>query len=960
MASIDNEQIIIDFETNAASTVADMAKVKGQIDELKKAQKELQDIKKQNGSLTEAEAEQYEQLGLQIKTLGNTYRQLQTEGVGAMTALKDSGEAYSDSIAGMRAQLSDLLKIYDNLSEADRQSSKGLELQSNINDLTSQLKTLEEETGRFQRNVGNYPEVVKAIIPGINDLNGLLSTLGLQMKDLEGGAKKGLNSLASSVGKSFSQIGSIIKSNPIGAILTAIVLVVNKLSDAFKKNDDAMTALQKAFTAFEPIIEGVNFLFDKLAEGVAWLVGGMANLVKAVGGLIPGYEESQKAAEGLVQAQDDLEESEREYTVNSARRNKEIAKLRDKAVENPDVRERMKALKEAQRLEEENLKEELALSKKRMKNRILQAKIDKDTSDETKNEIAKMRADMLKAEQTYYEGHRKLQKEYNKYEREAISGLSKERQELYKNLKAKLNDLEADKERIKQKRLLTYVTLTGDTSSKIYQMIAKKIDSEYSGNGKIAALQKQIDAMLKESENAQKKADKVSKSTKDNGDELKKNLEKLNEELLNDNERVLNQLKKDYDEDVKTLKDALKKKLISENEYYDKLQQRRTKYNDEVLNQLKNDYDDDAKSLKDALDKKLISEDEYYDRLRQRGNQYNDAVVNKLKKDYDDDAKSLKDALDKKLLSENEYYDKLQQREIQYNDAVVKQNEQMANTLAQNRISEGESQINEKYDNGDSLEKQLLDLEYDDYADYQLRKQQLTEETNQKILDNEIAKSQAMIALWQQELSDWEGTEEEKAKLQSRIDGEQDKLTKNLLKKQENTLEAQNKVTEKNEKKKEKIRDLGNKALSQGLSTASALAGDNAEAQKGIQVADAIINTISGAVGAFQGITKDTGGWGIALATATAAMVTAAGMANVKEIIDTKIPGGDGSGSAASTAPSINASSVASLTDSTQAVNTVIGDETIQAMSDQRVYVVESDITSTQKKVEVAENGNNF
>lgn len=868
MASIDNEQIIIDFETNAASTVSDMAKVKGQIDELKKAQKELQDIKKQNGSLTEAEAEQYEQLGLQIKTLGNTYRQLQTEGVGAMTALKDSGEAYSDSIAGMRAQLSDLLKIYDNLSEADRQSSKGLELQSNINDLTSQLKTLEEETGRFQRNVGNYPEVVKAIIPGINDLNGLLGTLGLQMEDLEGGAKKGLNSLASSVGKSFSQIGNIIKTNPIGALLTAIVLVVNKLVDAFKKNDDAMTALQKAFTAFEPIIEGVNFLFDKLAEGVAWLVGGMADLVKAVGSLIPAYDESQKAAEGLVQAQDDLEEAEREYTVNSARRNKEIARLRDEATENPDVRERMKALKEAQRLEEENLKEELKIAQERVRIREEQAKKEKDTSDETKNEIAKMRADMLKAEQTYYEGHRKLQREYNRYQKEAISGLSKERQEIYKNIDAQLQEAKAKKANL-EATMRIYAATSHNTSSAIYKMMEKGLSSL---NAEIDPLQKKIDAMLKESENAQKKADKVSKSTKDNGDELKKNLEKLNEELLNDNERVLNQLKKDYDEDVKTLRNALKKKLISE----------------------------------------------------------------------------------------NEYYDKLQQREVQYNDAVVKQNEQMANTLAQNRMSEGESQINEKYDNGESLESQLLDLEYDDYADYQLRKQQLAEETNQKILDNEIAKSQAMIALWQQELSDWEGTEEEKAKLQTKIDGEQNKLTKNLLKKQETTMEAQNKVTEKNEKKKEKIRDMSNKALSQGLATASALAGDNAEAQKGIQVADAIINTISGAVGAFQGITKDTGGWGIALATATAAMVTAAGMANVKEIIDTKIPGGDGSGSAASTAPSINASSVASLTDSTQAVNTVIGDETIQAMSDQRVYVVESDITSTQKKVEVAENGNNF
>ena len=865
MASIDNEQIIIDFETNAASTISDMAKVKGQIDELKKAQKELQDIKKQNGSLTEAEAQQYEQLGLQIKTLGNTYRQLQTEGVGAMTALKDSGEAYSDSIAGMRAQLSDLTKIYDNLSEAQRQSSQGLELQTNINDLTSQLKILEEETGRFQRNVGNYPEQITAIIPGISQLDGALGKLGLSFSGLATSGTKAF----SQIGNSFTTLGKAFLSNPVGIVLTGLVLVVNKLVDAFKKNDDAMTALQKAFTVFSPILEGINFLFDKLAEGIAFVVGGMADLGKAVLSLIPGYKESQKEAEGLVQAQDDLEEAEREYTVNSARRNKEIARLRDEAAENPDVTKRMKALKEAQKLEEENLKEELKIAQERVRIREAQAKKDKDTSDETKNEIAKMRADMLKAEQTYYEGHRKLQKEYNRYQKEAISGLSKERQEIYKNIDAQLQEAKAKKVNL-EATMRIYAATTHTTSSAIYKMMEKGLSSL---NAEIDPLQKKIDAMLKESENAQKKADKVSKSTKDNGDELKKNLEKLNEELLNDNERVLNQLKKDYDEDVKTLQDALKKKLISE----------------------------------------------------------------------------------------NEYYDKLQQREIQYNDAVVKQNEQMANTLAQNRISEGESQINEQHDNGESLESQLLDLEYDDYADYQLRKQQLAEETNQRILDNEIAKSQAMIALWQQELSDWQGTEEEKAKLQVKIDGEQDKLTKNLLKKQESTMEAQNKVTEKNEKKKEKLRDMGNKALSQGLATATALAGDNAEAQKGIQVADAIINTIAGAVGAFQGITKDTGGWGIALATTTAAMVTAAGMANVKEILDTKIPGGDGSGSAASaTAPSINASSVASLTDSTQAVNTVIGDETIQAMSDQRVYVVESDITSTQKKVEVAENGNNF
>ena len=532
----------------------------------------------------------------------------------------------------------------------------------------------------------------------------------------------------------------------------------------------------------------------------------------------------------------------------------------------------MKALKEAQRLEEENLKEELKIAQERVRIREEQAKKDKDTSDETKNEIAKMRADMLKAEQTYYEGHRKLQKEYNRYQKEAISGLSKERQEIYKNIEAQLQEAQAKKANL-EATMKIYAATTHDTSSAIYKMMEKGLSNL---NAEIDPLQKKIDAMLKESENAQKKADKVSKTVTDNAkderEKLAENLEKLNEKLLIDHKRVLAQLKKDYEADQKIFDAALKEKLISQEDFQKK-----------------------SKALKD-----------------------------------------------------------------EYDEAVTKQNQKAADEISQNRMSNKESQINEKYDNGESLEKQLLDLEYDDYADYQLRKQQLAEETNQRILDNEIKKSQDMIALWQQELDDWEGSEEEKAKIQAKIDAEQQKLDKNLVKKQEATMEAQNNVIQKNEKKKEKIRDLGNKALSQGLSTATALAGDNAEAQKGIQVADAIINTISGAVGAFQGITKDTGGWGIALATATAAMVTAAGMANVKEIIDTKIPGGDGSGSAASTAPSINASSVASLTDSTQAVNTVIGDETIQAMSDQRVYVVESDITSTQKKVEVAENGNNF
>lgn len=60
------------------------------------------------------------------------------------------------------------------------------------------------------------------------------------------------------------------------------------------------------------------------------------------------------------------------------------------------------------------------------------------------------------------------------------------------------------------------------------------------------------------------------------------------------------------------------------------------------------------------------------------------------------------------------------------------------------------------------------------------------------------------------------------------------------------------------------------------------------EKNKSIQIAIATINTIAGALGAFMGITKDTGGWGIGLAIAQATAVFASGMAQINAIKNTQ------------------------------------------------------------------------
>ena len=64
------------------------------------------------------------------------------------------------------------------------------------------------------------------------------------------------------------------------------------------------------------------------------------------------------------------------------------------------------------------------------------------------------------------------------------------------------------------------------------------------------------------------------------------------------------------------------------------------------------------------------------------------------------------------------------------------------------------------------------------------------------------------------------------------------------------------------------------------------------EQYKNLKAAQAIIDTLSASVSAFAGITKDTGGWGLALALAQASTVIATGMATVKKIYAVQTNGG--------------------------------------------------------------------
>ena len=155
------------------------------------------------------------------------------------------------------------------------------------------------------------------------------------------------------------------------------------------------------------------------------------------------------------------------------------------------------------------------------------------------------------------------------------------------------------------------------------------------------------------------------------------------------------------------------------------------------------------------------------------------------------------------------------------------------------------------------------------------------------------------------------------------------------------------------EKKKQDARMQTLSATSSILNSVSTLLGKQTEEGKALAIAAATIDTYVSAVSAYKAAAKIDP---IILAPLSAAAAIASGLANVNAIINTKVPKTSGGGSGASM-PSVTRPSLPPMVRPSSNMVT-IGNESIRTQSngiDQKVYVVESDITNTQNKVKAIE-----
>lgn len=148
----EDKQKILDIKVKYEDAIYGIIRYKEKIDQLKQSIKDLQQQEKDKTITTNEMKVQTEAINATIKEYQYNVRALQKE---IQNNVRTENEQ-EGSLKQLRAQLSNATKAYDEMSRAERDSSKGQEMQEHIQDLIEELKEAEEATGRFQRSVGSY------------------------------------------------------------------------------------------------------------------------------------------------------------------------------------------------------------------------------------------------------------------------------------------------------------------------------------------------------------------------------------------------------------------------------------------------------------------------------------------------------------------------------------------------------------------------------------------------------------------------------------------------------------------------------------------------------------------------------------------------------------------------------------------------------------------------------------
>lgn len=414
MASYSDEQTILKINVDYEKAIEGIIRYRQEIEKLQEKQKSLMD---ENKTL-DKDSSQYQQnerdliiLNEQIKEYQFNIRTLSKEVQNNARIELEANEERAGSLKDMRAQLSILTKMYDEMGAKQRGSAEGETLAKQINQLSQEIKDAEAATGRFYRNVGNYENAIQNML-GVNSK--WFQQLTAIRDMTAGGLKQGLT-MATTAVTSFGRSLLGLLANPIVAIFAAIAGAVMAVSKAIKSSEDNTNLWNQILAPFQRILTGILSVIQDIVTAIlSWVANGaklvgwimtMLEKLPLIGNWLKVINDQLRESITIAQTDAELAKERRQMEVQNAKDQAEIARLRKDAAAaaQKDRKRQLADLKRADELERGIMERRVKYAEKDLAN--AQAKAAQSQNDAaTNDELAHKEAAVWQARQSYYQG----------------------------------------------------------------------------------------------------------------------------------------------------------------------------------------------------------------------------------------------------------------------------------------------------------------------------------------------------------------------------------------------------------------------------------------------------------------------------------------------------------------------------------------------------------------------------
>lgn len=213
----------------------------------------------------------------------------------------DQAGQYTNTMAGWKAELRDLTSERNKLTITKPEDVERFkEIQERANALTTILKTIEQETGNFRRNVGNYPQLISSLNTELENTERTIKTISDEMASTTAGSDR-YNKLASELEiaqkhaddlrKKIGEVGQQIQSTPKFEI---------KVGDTVRQFDTLKQASKELLAEYTKLVaEGKQD--TKEANDLAEAYGRVATSMKNAKGELSSYVGQAKGLSDVVE-----------------------------------------------------------------------------------------------------------------------------------------------------------------------------------------------------------------------------------------------------------------------------------------------------------------------------------------------------------------------------------------------------------------------------------------------------------------------------------------------------------------------------------------------------------------------------------------------------------------------------------------------------------------------------------